>query len=62
MKKESSVQIGKILKETKKGLQNLKIQVERKGKKVEPSNPEAPKQPGVQELIPKTTQSSSEGG
>ena len=61
MKKESSDQMGKILKETKKSLQNLKIEVGRKGQKTEPAKPEAPKQPAAQEPTPKTTGSSSGG-
>ena len=61
LKKESSEEIGKILKETKKSLQNLKIEVERKGQKTEPAKPEAPKQPAAQAPTPKTTESSSGG-
>ena len=61
MKKESSEEIGKILKETKKSLQNLKIEVGRKDQKTEPAKPEAPKQPEAQEPAPKTTGSSSGG-
>ena len=35
MKQESSDQMGKMFQETKKSLQNLKIQVERKGQKTQ---------------------------
>ena len=59
MKKESSVQMGKILKETKKSLQNLKIEVERKGQKTKPATPEAPEQPQAPEPSAKKNENAS---